>query len=218
MPSGTVAPVGAAPPTVRELLERFADDAPPLGSAGAAVTLVLREGASGVEVLLIERTERPTDPASGQVALPGGHAEETDSSLARTALRELEEEVGLSRADLSGPLRFVGTKDAPRFRLRVAVFASELAGTGGAPSPRSRDEVAHIFWLPRSALAGTRRVPRDTALGWIDVNATVYEGHILWGFTRRVLRDFFELAAEDELVGLPFVPRARASDSAGGKD
>jgi len=202
-----VAADGAAPRTIAGLLGRHADTSPPVGTAGASVTIVLRQGRVEVEVLLIERTERTTDPASGQVALPGGHVEEVDSSLARTALRELDEEVGLAESDLAGPIRYVETKDAPRFRLAVAVFAAELGADSGPPSARSRDEVAHIFWLPRSALAATRRVPRDTTLGWIDVSATVYEGHVLWGFTRRVLRDFFALPAEDELVGLPFAPR-----------
>jgi 8-oxo-dGTP pyrophosphatase MutT (NUDIX family) len=66
------------------------------------VTILLRNGRSGVETLLIERTERPTDPASGQVAFPGGRVEESDGALVRTALRELQEEVGLTEGDLAG--------------------------------------------------------------------------------------------------------------------
>ncbi len=202
------AAVGSAPDSLPELLARYSEGAPPVGTAGAAVTIVLRSGPREVEVLLIERAESDTDPASGQVGLPGGHVDDADSSLARTALRELREEVGLEPSDLTGPPRFVETKLAARFRLKVAIFVGELAPGRGSPSPASKEEVAHVFWMPRSALARAKQVPRDTPLGWIEVTATVHDGHILWGFTRRVLRDFFGFPPEDELGGLPFAPHA----------
>jgi 8-oxo-dGTP pyrophosphatase MutT (NUDIX family) len=181
--------------------------APPLGSAGAAVTIVLRDGRSEVETLLIERAENPQDPASGQVGLPGGHVDEGDGNLARTALRELEEEVGIAESDLRGPLRFVSLEEARRFGLKVAVFTAILGPDGNLPTPRSADEVAHVFWMPRSALAETRRVHRDSGMGDIEVPATVLDGHVLWGFTRRVLREFFELPTEDRSGGPAFAPR-----------
>ena len=216
MASGPVAPVGAAPTTLAELLGRFPEDAPPVGTAGAAVTIVLRDGESEVETLLIERTERPTDPASGQVAFPGGRVEESDSSLRVTALRELEEEVGVTPTDLQGPPKYVSTEHAVRFGIRVAVFAARLGEGKNPPTVLSADEVAHVFWLPRSALGTTRRVHRETGLGLMEVPATVYDGHILWGFTRRVIREFFGLPAEDERFGPAFAPdpsRGRGSDA-----
>jgi 8-oxo-dGTP pyrophosphatase MutT (NUDIX family) len=174
--------------------------------AGAAVTLVLREGRSEVETLLIERAERSDDPASGQVAFPGGHVADGDGSLAITALRELEEEVGLDQADLSGELRYVSTVLAIRFGLKVAVFAAALSMDANPPSARSAEEVAHVFWLPRSALATSRSIERETSRGLAEVRATAFEGHILWGFSRRVLCQFFGVPNEDELIGPVFAP------------
>ena len=187
-----------------------------MGTAGAAVTILLRDGLSEVETLLIERTERPTDPASGQVAFPGGRVEDSDGSLLVTALRELQEEVGLTREDLAGPPRFVGTEHAARFGLRVAVFAAALGPDGRPPSVLSAEEVAHVFWLPRSALLETRRVHRETSRGLVEVPATLFEGHVLWGFTRRVVRKFFDLPTEDEWGGPAFAPdpsRSRTGDA-----
>jgi 8-oxo-dGTP pyrophosphatase MutT (NUDIX family) len=198
---------GEAPSTIADLLGRLRDGAPPIGTAGAAVTIVLRQGAREVEVLLIERAENPDDPASGQVGLPGGHVEESDSSMGATALRELREEVGLGRGDLASSPRYFETRLAARFHLKVSVFAAELASGAARPSPASVGEVAHVFWLPRSALDDERRVPRDTPFGRIEVPATIHEGHILWGFTRRLLRDFFGYPTEDDLGGPVFVPR-----------
>jgi 8-oxo-dGTP diphosphatase len=196
--------VGRAPRSLGALLQRFEPLTPPPSSAGAAVTIVLREGDREVEVLLIERTVDPEDPASGQVALPGGHVGEGDPSLVATALRELEEEVGLTMTDLDGPLKYVATLFAARFGIHVAVFAARLADAAGLPSARSIEEVAHVFWLPRSALGVTRQVHRETPFGYRAFNASIVDGHVLWGFTRRVLRQFFELPTEDDLLGPSF--------------
>jgi 8-oxo-dGTP pyrophosphatase MutT (NUDIX family) len=197
---------GSAPEALEQLLGRFPEDSPPTGTAGAAVTILLRNGQTEVETLLIERTERPTDPASGQVAFPGGRVEESDSSLGATALRELQEEVGLTRADLAGPLRYVDTEDAFRFGIKVAVFCAALGPDAARPTALSPDEVAHVFWLPRSALSVTQKVHRETSRGLIEVPATIHDEHVLWGFTRRVLREFFGLPTEDSGGGMAFAP------------
>ena len=220
MPAGSNPLLGTAPVTLAGLLERFPAESPPIGTAGAAVTILLREGSTEVEALLIERTERPTDPASGQVAFPGGRVEPSDGSLVRTALRELQEEVGLAEGDLAGPLRFVGSAHAFRFGITVGVFAGALGPTGSPPTALSADEVAHVFWLPRSALGETRRVQRETLHGLLEVPATVFENHVLWGFSRRILREFFGLPTEDEWGGPTFAPdpgRSRTGDADGSR-
>lgn len=195
---------GSAPASFGRLVERFPVLSPPISTAGAAVVIVLREGGSEVETLLIERAERADDPASGHVAFPGGHVAEGDGSLLETALRELEEEVGLVRRDFVGELRYVGTQLAIRFGLKVAVFVAVLAPGANPPTVRSPAEVAHVFWMPRSALATSRPIERETSRGMAEVRATVHEGHVLWGFTRRVLCDFFGVPTVDEAIGPVF--------------
>src|SRR5579863_3134683 len=133
-------PTPSATPAVRspeEFLGRFPKLYPPVSTARAAVPIVLRQGSEEVEVLLIERAANPQDPASGQVALPGGRVDPTDGSLADTALRELEEEVGIPPADVSDSLRFVRTEEARRFGMHVGIFAAELPERAHAPTPRS---------------------------------------------------------------------------------
>jgi len=186
------------------LLARFPVLTPPVTTAGAAVMIVLRNGLHEVETLLIVRATNPDDPASGHVAFPGGHVGEGDGSLTATALRELEEEVGLKSSDLAGPPHYVGTNFAPRFGLHVGVFAATIGSVATPPTPRNPTEVAHVFWLPRSTLGITRRVTRQTPRGPAQVNATVVDGQVLWGFTRRVVREFFGLPTEDELGGPAF--------------
>ena len=174
------------------------------------MTIVLREGAATTEALLIERAMNPADPASGEVALPGGHVDGTDGSLAATALRELREEVGLGAADFSGPLRFVGVSPAPRFRLHVGVFAVGLAAVGGAPRVEDPREVAHVFWLPWTALQEGRLMNREGDRGAVRVLASIHDGHVVWGFTRRVLREFFGFPSEDPPEGPVFAREGSA--------
>ncbi len=175
-------------PTVAEILAPFTRPSPSIGGAKASVVVVLRAGSADAEALLIERTVREEDPASGQVALPGGHVEPTDADLEAAALRELEEEVGLGRADLAPPVRYVATLEARRFRMDVGVFAAELAPTGARPVRGSPREVADVFWLPLGRLASSRTILREGPSGPIEVPAVRHDGHVVWGFTLKVLQ------------------------------
>lgn len=71
--------------------ERFGPAREP---TAAAVLVALVQRPSGLQVLLTQRTAHLRDHA-GQISFPGGRAEPEDASLAATALREAQEEVGL---------------------------------------------------------------------------------------------------------------------------
>lgn len=189
----TGAAPGAASARLAELLRSAADPPPPAGAAGAAVLILLRcDGANEeIEVLLIERSVRAGDPGSGQVGLPGGRFHRGDTTLRETALREAEEEVGIGPLDLAESPRYVATEHARAFGLEVAVFAAPLSPHGRAPGARSPEEVAGVFWLHSRRLSEVSRVPRETGRGPAEVDAAVFDGHVVWGFTRRILREFF---------------------------
>ncbi len=74
--------------------------APPEGARAAAVLVLFAAGATGPELLLIERAEALRNHA-GQPAFPGGATDPTDDGPAGTALREAVEEVGLDRAGVT---------------------------------------------------------------------------------------------------------------------
>jgi len=38
--------------------------------------------------------------------------------------------------------------------------------------------------------------PRETLFGYYPMPSAVHEGHVVWGFTRRILREFFDLPRE----------------------
>ena len=182
-----IRPPGAS---ARWLVEH-AQPPPPLGGVNAAVLAILRDGPGSMEVLLIERAIRDGDLASGQVGLPGGRVEPVDRSLGEAALRESQEEVGVAAGDLVGPPVFVLRAPARVFRLEVAVFAAEFARDPRLVVPRDPTEVAGVFWFPLRELSVTTPVVRETFRGPATVDAHVHDGHVLWGFTRSVLRQLF---------------------------
>lgn len=165
----------------------------------AAVALILAPHRCGPEVLFIRRAERPSDPWSGHIALPGGRREPTDASLRETAERETREEVGLDlrSADLLGQLDDVAPR-APRLPalvIRPFVYAIRSPRPITVPSP----EVASTFWVPLAALR--RREDKQTVEIEVDgsrrqVRAFVIGEEILWGLTERILETFLALVPE----------------------
>ncbi|MGC2288893.1 MAG: CoA pyrophosphatase [Thermoplasmata archaeon] len=170
-------------------LVALSDEPPSPARADAAVLVLLRLGKTGLEVLAEQRAERPGDPWSGQVGLPGGHKTPEDRSLTETVLRELQEEVGIRPSTLDGTPRLFDVRRARPSGLRVAVFLGLVATVPEGPGEVDPEEVATTFWLPLQALSQTESRPRATIFGEIHVDTVVFEGHVIWGFTLRVLRD-----------------------------
>jgi 8-oxo-dGTP pyrophosphatase MutT (NUDIX family) len=177
-------------------LELLATTPPPLEDAQAAVMAVLRPGPAGLEVLLIERTRRVSDPWSGQVSLPGGRTDAKDPDLAATALRELEEEVGVRATDLVPPLRFFRTFPTHRASLRVAVFVARLGVPERTRTFAPNSEVASAFWFPLPKLSEIERTTWPTEHGPLEIEGIPYDGRVVWGFTRAVLLSMAELLVE----------------------
>ena len=205
-----------ASPTVPELLRTYPISSPiPSDAARGAVLALLREGPQGTEVLLIERTRRAEDPASGQVALPGGTVDPSDASLAATALRECEEEVGIGPDDLAEPPHFVRVGRVFVHRMPIAIFLAPLRDGARPPRRASPREVAEVFWFPLRRIHPGRPVRVDSQVGPREVDATHYEGRVVWGFTRKALVDLAALVPPEPVGSrpLPELP-AGASPSA----
>ena len=163
----------------------------------AAIALVLRpHDDDALELLLIKRAEFEGDPWSGHVAFPGGRSEPGDTSLEQTAVRETWEETGIDLARegiVLGQLDDLGprTPSLPPILVRpyVTLVQPDVAVT---PS----NEVALAFWVPLPALMhpGATVESMVTARGaTFRVPSYLHEGHVVWGLTERVLRQFLDL-------------------------
>lgn len=164
-------------------------------SRHAAVALVLRERSPGdpLELLFIQRAVYPGDPWSGQVAFPGGRRDPDDPHLVHTAMREVEEELGLS---LDGRARLLGALDEihprtpvlPPIIVRPYVFA-----VNGEVEVTPNAEVAAAFWVPLSVLRDPSTEKESTVevrtARW-RVPSYVIEEQVVWGMTERILRQF----------------------------
>ncbi len=165
----------------------------------AAVALILRPAPKGgLELLFIERAMREGDPWSGQVALPGGRYDPTDTSLEDTAVRETLEEVAI---DLRAHGAVFGAIDEMRPRnpmLPPVIVRPYVAQVEGALSVVHSDEVGAHFWAPLDAILdpantkNTRILVRGFHM-WRD--AIHYDGRVIWGMTEQILKQFAEVIA-----------------------
>jgi len=140
----------------------------PEGGRRAAIAALFRVDAdTGKErVLFIRRTQRPGDPWSGNVALPGGCGEphETDEA---TAARETLEEVGVDVRD--GSWRRLGRlcddrAVAARGQLVLSMFGFESTSAKAPALTLSEDEVARAWWVDVERLDAGRVAWRSIPL------------------------------------------------------
>lgn len=174
-----------------------------VGDAGlrrAAVALVLRDGASGIELLVIRRAQDPEDPWSGHVGFPGGRVEEGDAEFRETAIRETREEVGLDlgRASYLGALDQIRAVARTRpVDLCIAPFVFRLGDHQEVIA--AAKEVASAHWLSLDALLdpaalGTVEYPYGEAI--LHFPCLRVDGLVVWGLTFRMFTDLAERLQE----------------------
>jgi len=183
-----------SPAELRELLltpeEAAGLDAP--GSTDAAVLIPLypREGE-----LVAVFTERRHDlkKHAGEISFPGGRQDHPGEDLRETALREAEEEIGLSREDveLVGALPPTGTFVTG---YKVHPFVGTIE-PGYAWTPQET-EVAEILELSLPELIRGFESKRLLKKG-VPIKTPTYtvDGHFVWGATARIVESLLERLA-----------------------
>ncbi|MEM1275767.1 MAG: CoA pyrophosphatase [Pseudomonadota bacterium] len=152
----------------------------------AAVLCGLLERPEGLQVLLTKRAEHLKQHA-GQISFPGGKVDDHDLSPERTALREAEEEVGLTprAVQVLGALDDYLTGTA----FRVTPFV-------GVVDPRWRatpdiNEVAEVFEAPLDFLMDPQNRVRhhyDAPSGRRYYYAMPWRDYYIWGATAGMLK------------------------------
>lgn len=157
----------------------------------AAVLLPLVMQPSGLNVLLTERSAHLHDHA-GQISFPGGRMDPEDESIIFTALRESEEEIGLSSQaiDVIGTMPEYLTVSGYRVTPVVALIQPPKAYH---PDPF---EVADIFEVPLQFLMNPAnheiRVWHSDE-GSRRFYAMPFADRFIWGATAGMLRNLYHL-------------------------
>ncbi|MGB6873603.1 MAG: CoA pyrophosphatase [Dehalococcoidia bacterium] len=148
----------------------------------SAVLIPLFYNQGQYHVLFTRRSEE-VDFHKGEVCFPGGTREPSDSSLLQTALRETEEEISLKAEDVE----ILGEFD-DSVTLTSNYVISPFVAFIPHPYPFKADgrEIREIFSVPLSFLMDEANFKQDSY-------AYEYEGHIIWGATARILRQFIDL-------------------------
>ncbi|MRR54430.1 MAG: CoA pyrophosphatase [Deltaproteobacteria bacterium] len=169
---------------------------PVQGIIHAAVALIIRENASGLQVLFMQRAENEKDPWSGNISFPGGKMENGDRDLRTAAERETWEEVGI---DLS-KARFLGRlsdRTGAHLPILVSCFIYLLEESG--PLRLFQEEVQDAFWVPLADLTDpSRRGEKSVRFaGQAMIRPGITLSHpgepVLWGLTYLLVTDFITL-------------------------
>ena len=183
---------------LKRCLERAIED-DPAGDEGrtagkglpAAVLIGLVNRPDEPTILLTKRAEHLRDHA-GQIAFPGGRIEPDDASIEAAALREAEEEIGLSPSKVELVSRLSPYDTTTGFRVYPVVGWIEPPVTIN-PDPV---EVAEVFELPLSFALDPQNHQRHTQKrekGRRSYYVLPYEGRFIWGATAGMLVIFANL-------------------------
>jgi 8-oxo-dGTP pyrophosphatase MutT (NUDIX family) len=185
---GLIAATGDLDPDV---FRRF--PAPSDANPRDAAVLILfgNDAAHGPDVLLQLRADG-TGTHSGQVAFPGGAAEEDDDGPVATALREAVEETGLDPSGVR-PVAVLPTLHIPvsSFHVTPVLAHWERPSAVWAVSPAETQAVARV---PVSVLTDpANRFQVRHPSGFLGP-AFALPGMLVWGFTAGVLTMVLEVA------------------------
>lgn len=159
------------------------------GMRRAAVVLCVREQAGVLSVLMILRASRGRN--AGQWALPGGRVEDGET-YEEAALREVEEEIGLSM----GPAELIGRLDDFPAVSGFAITPFVAMPRTAEPLEPNPDEVEFVHAVPLDALAAddvARWAPQPEGDPLLQLriapDSVVHAptGAILWQFREVVL-------------------------------
>jgi 8-oxo-dGTP pyrophosphatase MutT (NUDIX family) len=151
------------------------------------------------QLLLTRRTET-VETHKGQYAFPGGALDPEDheeQGLITTALRETEEEVGISRRliKIVGKLPELLTATGFLITPVVGVLQKPIEEVALICSPH---EIADAFWVPWSVL-DSESIYRQESITYGPASDQVFEVHVfqvgdhrIWGATAAMIRDLLD--------------------------
>jgi 8-oxo-dGTP pyrophosphatase MutT (NUDIX family) len=159
----------------------------------AAVLIPVLERDDPAVVFTKRTDDLPRHP--GEISFPGGLRHDEDADLLETALRETEEELGLSRSDVD----VLGALD-PFLTYTTGFWVTPVVGAvhGNPVFTPNPGEIAEVLEFPLSRLDAV-----EAEVEWRRGDQVwagfVYEleGHTIWGATGRMLHELLEVLRKE---------------------
>ena len=167
---------------------------PPVKELRKAAVLLALSDEDDPQLLYTLRSNKVSSHG-GEVAFPGGMQEKSDASLEETALRESEEETGLSRTEV----KMLGSLDTTvsRFNISVTPFVGVIPSDVNINSDSA--EIDACFKVPLSFLLEDKRhrndlVERENESFYMP--AYKFNSYIIWGLTAMITVNFLNLTLD----------------------
>jgi 8-oxo-dGTP pyrophosphatase MutT (NUDIX family) len=159
--------------------------------ANAAVVLLLKSQRNDFGVLFVKRVENPSDPWSGQMALPGGKRKPKDKDLKDTVMRETMEETGIKLDDCRflGVLTAIRSKPKPKIKILPFIVLLE-----DEPKLKlNKAELESFIWVPFEEVVQSKGT---VEFSFGKVPAYIFADAIVWGITYKILSKFVKAVEE----------------------
>lgn len=174
----------------RRQISRLHD--PSMTASAVLVPIFMKAGQH--HLLFMQRTEKVKDH-KGQISFPGGAYEKEDNGLLNTALREAQEEIGLTPQDVE----VLGELD-DMLTVATSYIISPFVGVIPYPYPFELDhfETEELIEVPIAALMDKNCFSESKSVSngqEIEVYFYRYGNKVIWGATARILKQFLEIVA-----------------------
>jgi 8-oxo-dGTP pyrophosphatase MutT (NUDIX family) len=163
----------------------------------AAVIAPVVERDEEASLLFTKRADHLSDHP-GQMSFPGGGHEPEDGDLWATALREADEEIGLTPPEVERVGRLDDIRTVTRYSVRP--YVARIPDREYEPGD---EEVAEIAVLPLAAITDLDNYESERRdhpyYGEIRLHFFYVDGYTVWGATARMLVQFLQLATDWEM-------------------
>ena len=160
----------------------------------AAVLLALHPVDGELHIILQKRSEQ-VEHHKGEISFPGGMVDPDDESRLATALREAQEEMGIDPVHVEVIGRLDDTPTVTEFM--ISTFVGVIPANYAFRPAEA--EVARVIEVPISYLRDPVSSRQETRLRTgklVTMPTFVYEGHVIFGATARILEQFLRLTGD----------------------